>query len=89
MVFGACLQIALLITGGCTAFLLGGNVTSKHAKKNHDTSMSGAFLVAPPLESEPVLVDSKTGVCESGSDSRESGSFASLCESRVAPVGTP
>eukprot|EP00241_Pyramimonas_parkeae_P006333 CAMPEP_0114252636 /NCGR_PEP_ID=MMETSP0058-20121206/15944_1 /TAXON_ID=36894 /ORGANISM="Pyramimonas parkeae, CCMP726" /LENGTH=390 /DNA_ID=CAMNT_0001366587 /DNA_START=36 /DNA_END=1208 /DNA_ORIENTATION=+ len=37
--------IALMITGGCTAFLLGGDVTSKHAKKSAETSMFGVMLM--------------------------------------------
>uniref|UniRef100_A0A7R9SV47 Uncharacterized protein n=1 Tax=Polyblepharides amylifera TaxID=1486889 RepID=A0A7R9SV47_9CHLO len=37
--------IALMITGGCTAFLLGGDVTSKHAKKSHETSTYGVLLM--------------------------------------------
>jgi adenosine 3'-phospho 5'-phosphosulfate transporter B2 len=37
--------IAALVTGGCTAFLLGGEVISKHAKKSTDTSMYGVLLM--------------------------------------------
>jgi hypothetical protein len=33
------------VTGGCTAFLLGGEVISKHAKKSTDTSMYGVLLM--------------------------------------------
>ena len=33
------------MTGGCTAFLLGGEVISKHAKKSTDTSMYGVLLM--------------------------------------------
>lgn len=37
--------IALMITGGCTAFALGGSITSKHAKKSAETSIYGVMLM--------------------------------------------
>lgn len=37
--------IALAITGGCTAFALGGSISSKHAKKTSDTTIYGVGLM--------------------------------------------
>lgn len=37
--------IALMVTGGCTAFALGGSLSSKHAKKSAETSMYGVSLM--------------------------------------------
>eukprot|EP00976_Prorocentrum_cordatum_P027088 549669-Prorocentrum_minimum.AAC.4 len=38
-------QIAAAITGGCTMFALGGEITSKHAKKSADTTYFGVALM--------------------------------------------
>jgi len=37
--------IALAVTGGCTAFALGGSISSKHAKPSSDTSIYGVGLM--------------------------------------------
>jgi len=37
--------IALAITGGCTAFALGGSISSKHSKPSSDTSIYGVGLM--------------------------------------------
>jgi hypothetical protein len=42
---GSCtaVQIALAITGGCTAFALGGSISSSHAKQGKSTSFKGVW----------------------------------------------